>query len=359
MVPRDSEAAWAQSAMQAPRRFDYRTILRHIGAFAILTFTFVIVVSSVQSGGGLVHAGVTDTVMPRSHRIKRSLTGGMQKNNGGLLVSKYANLTYIHNLDITPPPPRLFAIGDVHGCRKELDALVAKIGYDYDRGDRLILLGDLTSKGPKSLEVVRRARELNAWCVRGNHDDKVIRIATFLRSSRASAGMSKQGDKAVFPEGAVYDPIKKTNKHVDLARRLIEDEQNYAYLASCPMILTMPSLKSVFVHAGLDPAKTLEEQQPYFVMNMRTLQRDNSPAKHRKDGVRLWADSWEDVQTQGKSKTPFTKVYYGHAASSKLQLRKHSFGIDTGCVYGGELTALEVQSGRITQVSCPMYAEHD
>lgn len=131
------------------------------------------------------------------------------------LVSKYANLTYIQVKDDGALPRRLFAVGDIHGCLDEFNALLDTIQYDYASGDRLVLLGDLVAKGPDSSGVVQRARELNAWCVRGNHDDKVVRLATFQRSKMYQ---SHQKGLKVVPEGKVHDPLKLDNHHVHIAR---------------------------------------------------------------------------------------------------------------------------------------------
>ncbi|KAI7879453.1 Metallo-dependent phosphatase [Lichtheimia hyalospora FSU 10163] len=272
------------------------------------------------------------------------------------LVSKYANLTYIQVRDDGALPRRLFAVGDIHGCLDELNELLDTIQYDYASGDRLVLLGDLVAKGPDSAGVVQRARELNAWCVRGNHDDKVVRLATFQRSTMHQ---SHNREFKVVPEGKVHDPLKLDNHHVHIASRLMMSDNDYEYLAACPMMLALPVLQSLFVHAGLDPSHTLDRQEPFFVMNMRSLQEDGSPAKHRSDGVRSWTNAWEEMVESSHPITPFRNVYYGHAAANRLQLGNHTFGLDSGCVYGGQLSAFDVLTHQLYQVQCKQYAEHD
>jgi predicted phosphodiesterase len=109
---------------------------------------------------------------------------------------------------------RFFVIGDVHGCVNELNALVTKLNYDPTK-DQLILAGDLTAKGPDSGGVIRRAKELGAFCVRGNHDDKIVRLKTYelQNGQRAMAPPS-----ATMPEGGVPDPLKYKNYHVPIAQ---------------------------------------------------------------------------------------------------------------------------------------------
>lgn len=76
--------------------------------------------------------------------------------------------------------PRVIAIGDVHGCIDELQALLRKC--DYHPGDAVVFLGDLVCKGPDSLSVVQMAREIGAIGVRGNHDFEVVRWHQAIKS---------------------------------------------------------------------------------------------------------------------------------------------------------------------------------
>lgn len=65
-------------------------------------------------------------------------------------------------------------VGDIHGCLEEFNELLKSIQYD-SRTMRLIALGDLMDRGPDQAGCVRRVRELNIECVKGNHEDKHIR----------------------------------------------------------------------------------------------------------------------------------------------------------------------------------------
>jgi hypothetical protein len=91
------------------------------------------------------------------------------------------NNTLLNNLEISLSQKNLIFIGDVHGAFEELLELIDKINYDPLK-DHLIFVGDLVAKGPKSIEVVRLIRSLEASCVRGNHDDKVLRWKGLLDS---------------------------------------------------------------------------------------------------------------------------------------------------------------------------------
>jgi predicted phosphodiesterase len=108
--------------------------------------------------------------------------------------------------------PRVFVIGDIHGCVDEFNQLLAAINFNSVT-DQVIIAGDLTATGPDSVGVIRRAQQIGALCVRGNHDDKVVRLRTFQNVNGASA----MTGRAVMDEGPVPDPMKFGNKHQNIA----------------------------------------------------------------------------------------------------------------------------------------------
>jgi len=74
---------------------------------------------------------------------------------------------------------RTLIVGDVHGCREELEDLLDESGWEED--DQLVFVGDLVAKGPDSLGVIRLARELGARAVRGNHDQHCLKGLAMAR----------------------------------------------------------------------------------------------------------------------------------------------------------------------------------
>ncbi|KAI9274549.1 Metallo-dependent phosphatase-like protein [Phascolomyces articulosus] len=248
---------------------------------------------------------------------------------------------------------RLFAIGDVHGTIDEFNALISSINYNHKKGDRLILLGDLVNKGPDSVGIIRRAKQLKAWCVRGNHDDITLRMYAYLKENNIPFSIESN---ATIPEGPVVDPIKLSDDHIQIVRNMTEED--YLFLNSCPTILGIPSLNSLFVHAGVDPRKPLENQVPYLVKNMRSILPDGTPTSNRTNIN--WANEWNQFEEAGDLavEKPYTDVYYGHDSRLGLQLKSHTFGLDTACVFGGQLTALELKTRNINQVVCKKYADY-
>lgn len=129
-------------------------------------------------------------------------------------VSRYANLTRLQTYNDLDKKDRVFVIGDIHGCADEFKQLVQAISYDPTK-DVLILAGDLVYRGPDNVGVIRLAKQLGALCVRGNHDDKVIRLKTYELQHGIHA---MQPASAVMPEGDVADPLTFGDDHMDIVR---------------------------------------------------------------------------------------------------------------------------------------------
>jgi hypothetical protein len=210
---------------------------------------------------------------------------------------------------------RTIVIGDVHGCADELDALLKEC--THESGDDVVLVGDLVAKGPASREVLARVREEGFRSVRGNHDAHVLRW------------------KAAHDAGEAEPRLSPT--HAQLAQGL--DDRDWALLRSLPLYLRLPEHEALVVHAGLVPHVPLERQQPVMLMNMRSLRPDGSGSKKPDDGT-LWGALWPGPEL----------VLFGHHASAGLQVYPHAIGLDTGCVYGGKLSACILPERKIVSV---------
>ncbi|KAI8977591.1 Metallo-dependent phosphatase-like protein [Mycotypha africana] len=311
-----------------------------IGVAAVIIIVIVVVVAVV----------VTEN--KRKSSSNNTASDGINTANGRYPISPYSHITLMKTFNGTSTGnnSRVFVIGDVHGCLDDLNALVTKINYN-PANDKIILAGDIVAKGPDSVGVIRRAKELGAYCVRGNHDDKVLRLKSFEM---------QHGRKAMFPldatmpEGNVPDPIKFKNYHAAIALNMTKED--YEYLVNCPVILHLPNYNdTVVVHAGVDPnLKSLEDQIPYLVMNMRNIY--NSVPTPEKDVGIQWAQEWNSLQKN--LVTNYTNVFYGHDSSRGLNIQAYTFGLDTGCVEGKELTAMEISTREVTQVKCSAYLKH-
>lgn len=297
---------------------------------------------------------------------------------------------HIFNPDLQPDgysqrSGRLIIIGDVHGMRKSLEALLDEVCFDKRR-DHLILVGDLVNKGPDSAGVIDIATELGASAVRGNHDNAVLNAAEDIKANIKALlefewpGEKKEKVEKLLPEAD--KPPKLDYAHF-LCQRLGTDvthsasthttaeqlsDHHLEWLAGLPLILriSLPeNLESPFngtltvVHAGLVPDIPLEEQDPHTIMHMRSLihRPYHNPrfAPGEDDGDESWIEEWDEWQDQLSSKTT---VVFGHDAKRRVQLGKYAIGLDSGCLYGNQLSALVIwTTGKeldydIVQVEC-------
>jgi len=212
--------------------------------------------------------------------------------------------------------PRVIAIGDVHGCIDELQDLLREC--NYRPGDIVVFLGDLVSKGPDSMSVVQMAREIGAIGVRGNHDFEVVRWHQAIKSG--------------------VDPPVVGSEHFHIANCLTKADMKWMY--SLPWYISSPDLGVLFVHAGFVSGIRLAKQNPRLMMNMRSILPDGTVTSKFFNNW-PWARLWDGPQT----------VLFGHDADRGLQQYEHAIGLDTGCVYGGRLTACILPEKRLVSVN--------
>lgn len=214
----------------------------------------------------------------------------------------------------------VFVIGDVHGCLEEMCELIDKASAEEDN-PLFVFVGDLVNKGPNSVGVIRKLREMghNAHAVRGNHDEGALReIFSYT-------------DQLEYELPARYSWIKELSN------------EDIEYLNSLPYTISIPSLKALVVHGGVVPGKPLELQKLNDLTNMRNVVEKGDPFESEgligcnktKSGI-AWIQAWPGPE----------HVYFGHDAQRKLQRGCYATGLDTGCVYGGKLTGVFVNGCR-------------
>lgn len=218
---------------------------------------------------------------------------------------------------------RTIIVGDIHGCIEEFEELIKIVSYDKAY-DRLILLGDLIDRGPDSVAVVRKAREMGLESVMGNHEYK------FLKWYRSN--------------GKNYDSQ-------EYYANLSDEDVNY--IAQMPTSIKIGD--TIIVHAGLRPGIPLEKQSKDDLMYLRYIdsnQKFVSLKKISKIGKELAeAHFWTEFWTGPES------IVYGHNVSSmetplieEIYPGTTCYGLDTGCCFGGKLTALILETKEIVQV---------
>jgi hypothetical protein len=209
---------------------------------------------------------------------------------------------------------RTIVVGDLHGCVDELRDLLRKCGYAP--GDRLVSVGDIVAKGPDSQAVVQLLREEGGLGVLGNHDAHALKA---------------------HEEGASSKPERQ-----QLLRTLTGPD--WAYLEALPLYLRLGREKAhgpetAVVHAGAVPGKALEEQDRELLLTIRSIRDDGTPSK-KIEGT-PWAALWKGPE----------RIVFGHDAVRGLQEQPMATGLDTGCVYGGKLTALVLPERKLVAVN--------
>ncbi|CAD0086967.1 unnamed protein product [Aureobasidium vineae] len=314
---------------------------------------------------------------------------------------------------------RLIFIGDIHGCKNELLRLLKAVGFNKDT-DKIIATGDVLAKGPDSPGVIDTLISLEALSVRGNHEDRILLAANSRVSKGApvetndepSTDVSAASRGAGLKGEALLDYLKP--RHLKWLRSLpliihisaLAPPKHSAPAASSLDTLSKKKKKKTFkilddinvVHAGLVPSVPLLRQDPFSVMNMRSMSPTNHvPSENRKKGIpweRVWgwyndrisrthssflswlfgsaaesseaSEWWKSLNSlysedDGGEAQPLVKhskpsvVVYGHDSPRGLNLKRWSKGLDSGCVNGDKLSAMVLNAwghAEIVSVDC-------
>lgn len=206
---------------------------------------------------------------------------------------------------------KVLIVGDVHGCLCEMEELLQEAKSKFPDQEILpIFVGDLLSKGPFPVETLKKLQKIEHYAVRGNHDEAILRQVLSLKKEE------------------LYQLPPKYSWVPNLS-------DDIGYLRELPYTISIPSLSVIIVHAGLVPGIPLTEQELTNMIIMRNLVKSPkgtlSAAELTNEGE-AWASFWPGPD----------HVYFGHDARRKLQKHAHATGLDTGCVYGNQLTGAVV-----------------
>ena len=203
---------------------------------------------------------------------------------------------------------RTIVVGDIHGCYDELIELLQSI--EFDKSDRVVAVGDLISKGPKSREVLELFMSDDRFAsVIGNHD---------LVLRRRWNG-----------EDIELKPSQK-----ETHKELKGEKDKYAhYLNTLPFVIDLDT--HMVVHAGLRPNVELHSQTTGDLTRLRTLGAD----RESEEGV-----PWYHVYNREKI------VLFGHWPAPEPRRGPRAIGLDTGCVYGYTLTGYIIETSEFVTV---------
>ncbi|MDR2216599.1 MAG: symmetrical bis(5'-nucleosyl)-tetraphosphatase [Nevskiaceae bacterium] len=268
-----------------------------------------------------------------------------------------------------------YAIGDVQGCGAPLRALLRKLRFSADR-DELWFTGDLVNRGPQSLEVLRLVRALsgNARTVLGNHD------LHLLAHHFDPARPLRAGDTL---QQVLQAPDREALMH---------------WLLEQPLVIHDPRSADFLVHAGLLPQWTLAQTKALadetsqalradpaaflvgmygakpdrwsdsltgmsrwrFTINVLTRLRYCDAAGtlnlKRKDSPDNAASRWRPWFEHRTPRSARTRVIFGHWSTLGLLQRPGLLGLDTGCVWGGALTAINLDDPEAPPMQLPCRA---
>ena len=196
--------------------------------------------------------------------------------------------------------PRTVIVGDVHGCAGELEALLEKVKF-VKGTDRLVMVGDLVVRGPDPHGTLALVKRMGGRAVRGNHEEKLL-------------GWRKR-HKPLGPD------------HQRTAHVLTDAE--WRMLEEMPLWLDLPQHGARVVHAGVIPGVPIEKAPPEALLRMRTL-----------DAKGRWSDDGDAGELWGTEYVGPPHIVFGHSARHEIQIDPWATGLDTGCVYGGKLTAM-------------------
>lgn len=225
---------------------------------------------------------------------------------------------------------RTIVIGDIHGCCRELHALITKLmaeGKYNPEEDRLVFVGDYIDRGENPRLAVRYIRELqkkygeNVIALKGNHEAMLL---DYLANA---------------DHAWLYNGYRKTLLSYENHKKEFLDD--ILWMASLPLYYEDNGF--VCVHAGVDKSLPLEQQDAFTLLWTRQ-------------------EFYHDSRSFGK------KVIFGHTPTKFMGRgctpqwlnRGNDIAIDTGCVYDGKLTALVIDpelNMEYCQVSCERLAE--
>jgi serine/threonine protein phosphatase 1 len=210
----------------------------------------------------------------------------------------------------------IYAIGDIHGCLDPLKALLGRV--TLGDGDELVFLGDYIDRGPDSKGVVDyllENRKPNWRFLRGNHEQLLLEWLGAPGSASAATWLLNGGLQTLQS----YVPKKDLDEvRGEGAYMLLQSAIGHAHVEfynSLPLFYDTP--EAYFCHAGVDLSKPLADQTADDLLWIR-----------RKF-------------LQDPRPTP-KLIVHGHTPVEKTDTAKDRINLDTGCVYGGNLTALRL-----------------
>jgi bis(5'-nucleosyl)-tetraphosphatase (symmetrical) len=260
-----------------------------------------------------------------------------------------------------------YAIGDVQGCYNELQLLLERVGFNREH-DRLWFVGDLVNRGPKSLEVLRFVKQLGerAVTVLGNHDLHLVTQHEGFERRRKDDTFT---DVLGAPDAKELVDWVRTRPmmHVEGGWAMVHAgllpqwtiQKSSSLAREVEAALRAPSYRDFLAHMyGSKPERWDDGLAGWdrlrAIVNAMTRMRFCTPEgsmEFLSNGVEPPSGymAWYQLRQDAES------TVFGHWSALGLKLSERIAGIDTGCVWGGPLTALRLEDRWLVQVPSPGY----
>ncbi|MCB1838992.1 MAG: serine/threonine protein phosphatase [Rhodospirillales bacterium] len=245
----------------------------------------------------------------------------------------------MNNRYTIPEGYRVYAIGDVHGHLDALELMHREISHDLqDRPDltaHIVYLGDYIDRGPHSAHTIDKLVKLKERddgifrsFLLGNHEHYMIRFLIEGEFSETEDWMQWGGIETIRSYGYSFRTYPPVRDDLEEARDFMNThvpEEHLHFLTSMPMALEIGDY--FFAHAGINPRKSLKEQDLWELITIR-------------QPFLSWHEE-KDYKPLAK------KVVHGHSISKEPVVRPHRIGVDTGLYRGGPLTAAVLEGTHV------------
>jgi bis(5'-nucleosyl)-tetraphosphatase (symmetrical) len=276
---------------------------------------------------------------------------------------------------------KTYVIGDLQGCAHEAQLLLKRIDEDAQGDARILFVGDLINRGPASLTVLRRVAALarnsggRVEALLGNHDLHLLAVATGAQAPSKSDTLEEilaAPDRDELIDWLRHRPLAlMADGHLLVHAGVLPQwtaAQTIALAGEVETVLRGPGwtgfLREIYGNQPnrWDDALTGVARLRCIVnalTRMRLCTPDGAMDFKEKDSPGASGESgllpWFDLPGR---KTQDVTVVFGHWSALGLLLRENLIGLDSGCVWGGKLSAVCLDNRALLQVDCPEYRQH-
>jgi bis(5'-nucleosyl)-tetraphosphatase (symmetrical) len=258
---------------------------------------------------------------------------------------------------------KIYAVGDIQGCAPSLKALVKKLPTQ----SKMIFLGDLVNRGPDSLGTLRYLKQLQEEkcieCILGNHDLHLLAVDAGIRKTKGLDTVQPildAPDRAELIHWLRHRPMALSNGKVLTVHAGVVPQWDLQQTIECAQevekVLRKKSYKDFLANMyGNTPNKWSNSLKGYerlrVITNALTRIRFCTPTGtmefESKEGFEDGPKGYIPWFKAPKRKTKDSLIYFGHWSTLGLLQQGNVIGLDTGCVWGGKLTAMEIpESGK-------------